>query len=99
MCLIEGAQPVRDGRPRVAHAAAFLPDVPIVVQDPVAGIPLETRIGPLTGPAARLDRRASAGVLAAAEAVAALHSADVDTGQARPAAKDLRKLARRAARA
>ena len=97
MCLIEGAQPVRDGLLRVAHPAAFLPDVPMVVQDPVAGIPLETRIGPLTGPAGRLDRRARPGVLAAAEAVAALHSADVDTGQARPAAKDLRKLARRSA--
>jgi hypothetical protein len=65
MRLIAEAEPVRAGRLRVAGAAALLPEVPMVLQEPVAGVPLGDLIGPLAGPWRGPEPRAAAGLRAA----------------------------------
>ncbi|HKE99747.1 MAG TPA: phosphotransferase [Actinomycetes bacterium] len=97
MELVAAAEPVRAGRLRVAGAAAFLPEVPMILQDPVAGVRLDGLIGPLGGPSTRPAPRAAPGVRTAASALAALHGARLDLGGERPATRELHKLARRAA--
>ncbi len=79
MRLLADAGPVRAGRLRVAVASAFLPEMPMVVQEPVTGTPLDGLIGPLEGPATSPEPRGVDGVLAAAAALAELHTAGLST--------------------
>ncbi len=97
MRLLADAGPVRAGRLRVAVASAFLPEMPMVVQEPVTGTPLDGLIGPLEGPATSPEPRGVDGVLAAAAALAELHTAGLSTGRVRPAGREVEKMVRRAA--
>jgi len=96
MRLLAEAAPVRAGQLRVAAASAFLPEVPMVVQEPVTGMPLDGLIGPLEGPATSPEPRGVAGLVTAAGALAELHTAGVSTGRTRPAGGDVRRMRKRA---
>jgi len=96
MRLLAEAEPVRAGRLRVAAASAFLPEVPMVVQEPVTGMPLDGLIGPLEGSGTSPEPRGVRGLLTAAGALAELHTAGVSTGRTRPAGGDVRRMVKRA---
>jgi len=98
MGLLADAGPVRAGRLRVAVAHAFLPEVPMVLQEPVAGTPLDALIGPLEGSATAPEPRGVRGLSATAGALAVLHTAGVAAGRERPAESDLPRMLRRAER-
>jgi len=93
---LSGTEPVRSGRLRLAAAAAWLPEVPMVVQEPVTGVGLDALLGPLADPATRPDPRGVRGVLDAAGALAALHTAELASARPRPAGKEITRMARRA---
>jgi hypothetical protein len=90
-------EPVRSGRLRLATAAAWLPDVPMVVQEPIYGVGLDGLLGPLVDPATEADPRGVRGVLEAAGALAALHSGELASARLRPADKEVKRMARRVA--
>jgi phosphotransferase family enzyme len=94
---LSGTEPVRSGRLRLATATAWLPEVPMVVQEPVAGIGLDGLLGPLAGTATVAEPRGERGVLAAAGAIAALHGGELASARVRPADKEVKRMARRVA--
>ncbi|HEU4910343.1 MAG TPA: phosphotransferase, partial [Actinomycetes bacterium] len=85
---LERSEPVRAGRVRVAPTVAFLPDVPMIVQAPVPGRPLDL----LLDRAARPDRRAAPAVLAAASALAAVHEVPPSAGRPRQPAREAARM-------
>jgi aminoglycoside phosphotransferase (APT) family kinase protein len=77
----------------LAAPAAFLPDLPMVLQRPVSGTPLVEFFG---RPARRLPERAREGVEQSAAALAMLQELGVKSDRERPARAELRKMERRA---
>jgi len=80
----------------VASPVAFLPEVPMILQSPVGGVDLESLL--TRSPSGRPDRRAPAGVAAAAGALAALHRLAPVSHRVRSAGKELDRFERRATR-
>lgn len=92
--LLGRTPPVRSGRIVLAAPVAFLPDLAMTLQTPVAGAPLDLLLyrAALTG----VSARGRQGVLCAADALAALHSAPPVSTRPRPVTGELVKLAHRA---
>ena len=90
---------VRDGRVVLAPALAFMPDLQIVVQAPVEGVPLELYLEGLHGAVTAGDRRGWDGVIRSAGALAAVHTAGLATDRERPIAAELKRFGKRAAQA
>ncbi len=88
----------RDRRVILARPAAFLPDLLMVLQDPVDGTPLDLLIGRLEGAAIAGDQRGWEGIIRAAPALAAIHTAGLVAGRERPIAAELKRFGKRAAR-
>ena len=80
----------------LAAMVGFLPQVPMVVQASVHGVPLDPLLG--AGPAGGVDRRAVGGVAAAGRAMAAVHAAPPLTGRVRSSEAELARFANRAGR-
>jgi aminoglycoside phosphotransferase len=92
---LAAARPIRDGRVSVPPVVAFAPQVPMLVQEPVPGKPLDLLLGPLHGTAVRPEPRAVAGVIAAAGALAALHEVEPSAGKERLLVKEAQRMFRR----
>ena len=92
MRLLADVAPVREGQINVARAAAFLPDIPMVLQEPVAGTPLDLLLQGSGG-----NQQAENGIARAARALAALHTIRLPNERERPIAAEVKRFGRRAA--
>jgi hypothetical protein len=99
MQMLYEAAPARDGRVRFAEPVAFLPDLRVVVQGAVDGMPLEPYLSGLGKGLAHPDLRVWEGVVRSASALAAVHVAGLTTDRERPIAAELRRFVKRAAQA
>jgi hypothetical protein len=98
MQLLAEIAPVREGKVLLAGAAAYLPDLSMVLQEPVNGTPLEDLIGRMDGPGRTGDPRALSGMRRAAAALAAVHTAGLETKRHRPILDELARFQKRAAK-
>jgi aminoglycoside phosphotransferase (APT) family kinase protein len=98
MRLLADSAPVQEGQVGLAQPVAFLPELPLILQEPVEGTPLDLLLGRMGGPATAGDPRGWSGVLRAASALAALHTVGLTTGRQRPIAAELRRFEHRVAR-
>ena len=85
----------QDGRVSFATAAAFLPDLAMVLQDPIEGVPLDSMISCDT---AACDPRGFAGTLAAASALAVFHASGLVGGKSRSIKAELTRFKKRGSR-
>src|SRR5207249_473425 len=76
---------------RPEKVAGFLPDLPMVVQEPLAGVPLDLLLDGRT----TADPRGQSGVVMAASALADLHGLDVRHPRVRSVGDELRRMAQR----
>ncbi len=91
--------PARAGRVMLAPVAAFLPDLKIVIQAPVNGVPLELYLEGLEGAVTAGDRRGWDGIISSADAFAAVHTAGLTTDRQRPIDSELKRFGKRARQA
>lgn len=89
--------PVREGKVRVAAPAAFLPELSMILQEPVAGVSLEDLFGPMEGTSRGGDARGWSGTCRAAAALAAVHTAGLAAENQRSIESELRRFQKRAA--
>jgi hypothetical protein len=99
MQLLAESAPVRAGRVVLARAAAFLPELRLMLQEPVAGSSLELLMAGLRDPATAGDPRGWDGVLASAGALAAIHGSGLGVGRERSIDAELQRFAKRAGQA
>jgi hypothetical protein len=99
MQLLASSAPAREGRLVLARTAAFLPELRLILQEPVRGTPLELLLEGMRDPATAGDRRGWEGVVASAGALAALHTAGLAVERERPIDAELKRFAKRAAQA
>jgi aminoglycoside phosphotransferase (APT) family kinase protein len=81
----------------LAQAVAFAPELPMVFQAPVAGMPLDSLLSQPKRTAIAYDQRVQAGIRGAAAALAALHQVEVDSDRLRPVAAELERFKQRSA--
>jgi aminoglycoside phosphotransferase (APT) family kinase protein len=80
----------------VAGVAAFLPELQMILQEPVAGEPLELWLEGMSGAVTAGDARGWDGVIRSAAALAALHTSGLTTPRERPIDSELKRFAKRA---
>jgi hypothetical protein len=85
----------KDGRILFATASAFLPDLAMVLQEPMEGVPLDSLISCDTE---ACDPRGVAGTVAAASALAAFHTNGLTAGKPRSINSELARFKKRGAR-
>jgi hypothetical protein len=83
---------------QLARVAAFVPELPMVFQEPVAGMPLDLILSQPRRTTLAWGAGAWAGIHGAAEALAALHQGDTSTSRMRPVAAELERMQRRSER-
>jgi thiamine kinase-like enzyme len=88
----------RQGAIVLARAAAHLPDLSMVLQEPVGGVPLEDLFGRLEGAATTGDGRARSSMPRAAAALAALHTSGISSDRWRTIEDELARFRKRSAR-
>src|SRR6266545_3967714 len=98
MQLLADSAPARDGRVILARPAAYLPALLMVLQEPVTGTPLDMLIGRMEGSTTAGDPRGWDGIVRAAAALAAVHTAGLVAGRERPIAAEVKRFGKRAAR-
>jgi hypothetical protein len=86
--------PVKNGQRSFATACAFLPDLAMVLQDPMEGIPLDSFINCNTE---TQDPRAFAGTALAASALAVFHASGLADGKSRSISSELVRFKKRGA--
>jgi len=99
MGMLAESDAVRAGRVVLAPALAFMPDLQIVVQAPVEGMPLELYMEGLQGAVTAGDPRGWDGVIRSAAALAAVHTSGLATDRERPIAAEVKRFGKRAAQA
>jgi hypothetical protein len=99
MQMLAASDAARSGRVLLAPAAAFLPDLMIVLQAPVVGESLEMYMEGLQGNVTHGDARGWDGVIHSADALAAVHTSGVTTDRERPIEKEVKRFAKRASQA
>jgi hypothetical protein len=99
MAMLAESDAVRAGRVVLAPALAFMPDLQIVVQAPVEGLPLELYLEGLQGNVTTGDARGWDGVIRSADALAAVHTSGLSTDRERPIAAEVKRFGKRAAQA
>jgi aminoglycoside phosphotransferase (APT) family kinase protein len=99
MRMLAESDAARAGRVVLAPAVALLPELQIVVQAPVEGLPLELYLEGLRGGVTAGDPRGWDGIIRSAGALAAIHTAGLSTDRERPIAAELKRFAKRAAQA
>jgi aminoglycoside phosphotransferase (APT) family kinase protein len=97
--MLANSAPARAGRVVFASVAAFLPELRLILQEPVEGTPLELYLEGMSGAITRGDQRGWDGVIHSAAALAALHTAGLSTDRDRPIDKELKRFVKRAAQA
>ena len=98
MLLLADSAPARAGRVLLARPTVYLPDLLMILQEPVGGVPLDLLIGRMDGAATAGDPRGWEGIVRAAPALAAVHTAGLVAGRERPIAAELKRFGKRAAR-
>jgi hypothetical protein len=98
MQMLAAATPVQEGQIILARAVAFLPDLALVLQEPVEGTPLDMLFGRMEGAAGAGNRRGWDGTLRAAAALAALHRTGLATRRERLIAAELLRFKERTAK-
>ena len=84
---------------KVASVAAFVPQLPMLLQGPVGGVPLDLLLCAAgRSPLHTHDERAQAGIRGAAAALAALHGGGMVTNRTRPVADELARMQQRSER-
>ena len=79
--------------------AAFVPELPMLLQAPVGGVPLDLLLSrPRRSPHQNHDDRAQPGIRGAATALAALHGGGMISGRTRPVADELARMQQRSQR-
>ncbi|MFN2489612.1 MAG: phosphotransferase family protein [Actinomycetota bacterium] len=96
MATMARLEAVRTGGFSVVAPAGFLPDIPMVLQEPARGISLERFLPGPEGRFAKLDPRGRDGLTRAAGALAALHGSGFVSDRIRPVSSELKKMGRRA---
>jgi hypothetical protein len=99
MQMMAESVPARAGRVVLAPVVAFLPDLQIVIQAPVEGVPLELYLEGLEDGVTAGDQRGWDGIIASASAFAAVHTAGLTTDRERPIDSELKRFAKRAGQA
>ncbi|MFL5807862.1 MAG: phosphotransferase family protein [Roseiflexaceae bacterium] len=97
--MLADSAPARDGRVVLAPSAAFLPDMRIILQEPVDGAPLALYLEGLRGDVTAGDRRGWDGIIRSAGAFAAVHTAGLTTDRERKIDSELKRFAKRAGQA
>jgi hypothetical protein len=97
MQMLTAAPALRAGRVEVAQAVAFIPELPLVLQAPVAGVPLDMLLSQPKRAALINHPRARDGIRGAAAALAALHQVEVGTSRVRAVGPELERFQRRSA--
>jgi aminoglycoside phosphotransferase (APT) family kinase protein len=95
MLSLSSSQAAREGHVSFATASAFLPDLAMVLQDPIEGVALDSLISCETE---ACDPRGFAGALMAASALAAVHSSGLVAGKPRSINAELARFKKRGAR-
>jgi hypothetical protein len=85
---------IKDGQSSFATACAFLPDLAMVLQDPMEGTPLDSLISCNTE---TCDPRAFAGMTLAASALAVFHGSGLVDGKSRSISSELVRFKKRGA--
>ncbi|MEN9936498.1 MAG: hypothetical protein RLZZ387_3077 [Chloroflexota bacterium] len=99
MRLLAESEPARAGRVVLVRPVTLLREPRLMLQAPVAGTSLELLLEGMRDPVTAGDRRGWDGVVASAEALAAVHGSGVAAGRERSIDAELRRFARRAAQA
>jgi aminoglycoside phosphotransferase (APT) family kinase protein len=95
MLALSRSLPAKEGRSAFATASAFLPDVAMVLQEPMEGVPLDSLMSCNTG---AIHPRALAGTLLAASALAAFHGSGLVDGKTRSISTELGRFKKRGGR-
>jgi hypothetical protein len=99
MQMLAESEPARNGRVVLAPVAAFMPDLRIILQAPVSGVPLELYLEGLSGAVTAGDQRGWDGIIRSADAFAAVHTAGLTTNRERPIDSELKRFVKRATQA
>jgi hypothetical protein len=95
MLSLSSSVSTKNGHISFATASAFLPDLAMVLQDPMEGVPLDSLISCDTETVSSL---AVVGTAAAASALAALHTSGLTAGKPRSINSELARFKKRGAR-
>lgn len=95
MLSLSSSVAAKGGQISFAAASAFLPDLAMVLQDPIEGVPLDSLISCDTE---ACDPRGLAGTMTAASALAALHTNGLAVGKPRSINSELARFKKRGAR-
>ena len=95
MLSISSSIPAKQGHVSFATASAFLPDLAMVLQAPIEGVPLDSLLSCNTE---AWDSRGFVGTMAAASALAAFHSSGLAVGKPRSIRTELARFKKRGAR-
>jgi hypothetical protein len=95
MLSISNSVAAKQGHISFATASAFIPDLAMVLQDPIEGIPLDSLLSCDTE---AWDSRGFVGTMAAASALAAFHSSGLAAGKTRSINSELARFKKRGAR-
>lgn len=95
MLSLSSSVSAKNGPISFANASAFLPDLAMVLQDPMEGVPLDSLISCETE---TVSARAVGGAVAAASALAALHTSGLTAGKPRSINSELARFKKRGAR-
>jgi aminoglycoside phosphotransferase (APT) family kinase protein len=95
MLSLSSSVPAKNGHISFATASAFLPDLAMVLQDPIEGVPLDGLISCDTEAG---DSRGLVGTVAAASALAALHTSGLAAGKPRSINSELARFKKRGAK-
>ena len=95
MLSLSSSVPAKNGHISFATASAFLPDLAMVLQDPIEGVPLDSFMSCDTE---TVNSRAIVGTVAAASALAALHTSGLAAGKPRSINSELARFKKRGAR-
>jgi hypothetical protein len=96
MQTLYAAAALRDGGVAVARPAALVPDLAMILQEPLAGTPLDALLGRGAGAGGSGGRRATGAVVRIAEALASVHASRLQASRRRPIVPALRRMAERA---
>ena len=97
MQVLFDSAPARDGRVRLARPAAWVPDLQLVLQEQIEGTPLDLLLSGTERAGTTGDLRGWNGVIHAAAALAALHTAGLKATRERSIVAELARFEQRAA--